>query len=181
MSKKGNYLFSSLNLRIMVDTVNLLMFGCTLCPASLMLIPWTRTWSITVALISSDITVLCLRWPPRPPQPPLTRTLPLRFLSIVGPHKPVRSELAYCICSLTSLATSVISFELLCSSGDTCALIVFDLCHLCSPLCSTGASQWKCVGKLCLNRWKVLMVLPKEWLIQSVGSGNWAFGSDNRV
>ncbi len=155
----------------MVDTVNLLMFGCTLCPASLMLIPWTRTWSITVALISSDITVLCLRWPPRPPRSPLTRTLPLRLLS----------ELAYCICALTSLATSVINFELLCSSGDTCALIVFDFCHLCSPLCSTGASQWKCVGKLCLNRWKVLMVLPKEWLIQSVGSGNWAFGSDNRV
>jgi len=68
------------------------------------------------------------------------------------------------VCSLTSLATSVINFELLCSSGDTCALIVFDFCHLC------------CVGKLCLNRRKVLMVLSKEWLIQSVGSGNWAFG-----
>ena len=56
--KKGNYLFSSLYLLIMVDTVNRLMLGCTLCPASLMVIPWIRTWSITVALISSDITVL---------------------------------------------------------------------------------------------------------------------------
>ena len=174
--KKGNYLFSSLNLQIMVDTVNLLMFGCTLCPASLMLIPWTRTWSIRVALISSDSTVLCLRWPPRPP---LTRTLPLRFLSIVGPHKPVLSELAYMFPHIISHKCDqfwVVVFKW----WHPCALIVFDLCHLCSPLC-TGASQWKCVGKLCLNRWKVLMVLPKEWLIQSVGSGNWAFGSDNRV
>jgi len=114
MSKKGNYLFSSLNLWIMVDTVNLLMFGCTLCPAFLVLIPRTRTWSITVALISSDITILCLRWPPH------------------------------------------------------------------TPLAHHYALQWKCGGKSCLNRWKVLMVLPKEWFIQSVGSGNLAFGSDNR-
>jgi len=41
--KKLPVLFSKI--WTMVDTVNLLMFGCTLCPASLMLIPWTRTWS----------------------------------------------------------------------------------------------------------------------------------------
>lgn len=49
------YLFFSLYLQMMVDTVNLLMFGCTLCPASLVLIPWTRTRSITVYLMTSDI------------------------------------------------------------------------------------------------------------------------------
>ena len=149
MSKKGNYLFSSLNLRTMVDTVNLLMFGCTLCPASLMLIPWTRTWSITVALISSDITVLCLRWPPRPPQPPLTQTLPLRFLSIVGPHKPVLSELAY-------MFPHIISHKC-----DTFWVVVFKWWHMCfncvwllSPVltimqhgCITMKMCWQVVSK----------------------------------
>lgn len=60
---------------------NLLRLGCTLCPASLTVIPSTRTWSITVlSQISSEITVLglalVLPHPPLPPRTtPLTRTL----------------------------------------------------------------------------------------------------------
>lgn len=53
-----------------------------------------------------------------------------------------------------SLATSVISLELLCSSGVTCAHHYAALVHLNEN-----------VEASCLNRWKVLMVLPKEWLI----------------
>lgn len=84
--KRSNYLFPAPNLRIMVDTVTLLMLACTLCSASLIVIPQTRTWSITVAQLSSEITVLCLRSPPIPPRRPLTHTLsPLLrlFLTIV--------------------------------------------------------------------------------------------------
>ncbi len=41
--QKHNYLFSSLDVLIMVATENLLKLGCTLCPAALIVIPWTRT------------------------------------------------------------------------------------------------------------------------------------------
>ena len=88
LEKQYIYLFSSLNVLIMVATENLLKLGCTLCPASLIVIPWTRT----VARIWSEITILglALRCPctlhPRPPH--LTRTLPplplTLFPSIVG-------------------------------------------------------------------------------------------------
>ena len=40
----------------MVDTENQLKLGYTLCPASLIVSPWTRTWSI----ISLDFSTLCL-------------------------------------------------------------------------------------------------------------------------
>lgn len=66
----------------MVDSVNLQMLAHTLCPASLIVIPQTRTWSITVAQLSSEITVLCLRSPPRPPRRRLTHTRPL-FLRLL--------------------------------------------------------------------------------------------------
>ncbi len=151
MSKKGNFLFSSLNLRIMVDTVNLLMFGCTLCPASLMLIPWTRIWSITVALISSDITVLCLRWPPWPPRPPLT----LNSSSQISIH---------CRASQTSALWTGLLYmfpHIISHKCDQFWVVVFKWWHLCfncvwllSPLltitqhgCITMEMCWQVVSK----------------------------------
>lgn len=41
--------FFALNVQIMVVIVNLLILGWTLCPASLIIIPWTRTCSTAVA------------------------------------------------------------------------------------------------------------------------------------
>lgn len=93
-----------------------------------------------------------------------------------SPMLSVHSELAY-IGFITSWATSVKSFESLCVSYDICAVTVFNFCHLWLPLCITSATCVlvsenvfrKTVNKicrLCLTRWKLFMVLPKEWLIQ---------------
>ncbi len=54
----------------MVDTENRLKLGCFLSPASLTVSPWTRTWSMTVARISSDSSTLCLPLRPLPCPPP---------------------------------------------------------------------------------------------------------------
>jgi len=54
--KKLPVLFSKI--WTMVDTVNLLMFGCTLCPASLMLIPWRRTWSWISFVFANHLDLL---------------------------------------------------------------------------------------------------------------------------
>lgn len=54
-----NAITSSLNFQIMVDAVNLLTLGCTLCPAFLIAVPSAMQWSIKVAQISSEITGLC--------------------------------------------------------------------------------------------------------------------------
>lgn len=59
---------------MMDATVYLLKFGCTLCPASLIVRPWLTTWSTKVALISSEITFLGLPLPRLPRPPPLTLT-----------------------------------------------------------------------------------------------------------
>src|SRR4029434_5225157 len=45
---------------MMAATVKRLRLGWTLWPASLMLNPWLRTWSTTVARISFEITILLL-------------------------------------------------------------------------------------------------------------------------
>ena len=69
-----------LGIYIMVATENLLRFGWTRCPASVIVMPWTMTWSMTVALISSVMKMRCLACPPSPlpprpaPLPPLTQT-----------------------------------------------------------------------------------------------------------
>lgn len=172
----GKKSISVLWLPRLVGTVNLLMLGCTLCPPSLIVIPWIRTWPITVAGISSEIRVLCLTRfcsPPLPCQPPLTcLCLSERFCPLYNLQQPVLFELAY-IKFLTPLATSLINFEWLCFSCDSCALIVLNFSYLCSPLCSTRASQcklcfsgWDFICKLYLSGWKVPMVLPKKWPIQ---------------
>jgi len=45
---------------MVVDTENRLKLGCTLSPASLIVSPWTGTWSMTVAQISSHFLFLLL-------------------------------------------------------------------------------------------------------------------------
>ena len=67
---------------ILDATAYLLTFGCTLCPASLIVRPWLTTWSTKVARISSEIMVLGLPHPPplprpRPPRPPPLTLTPL--------------------------------------------------------------------------------------------------------
>ena len=77
-----SYLFSLLNVQMMDATEKRLIWGCTLWPASCMVKPWLRTWSITVARISSEITPLLLTRPPLPPPRPLTLT-PLSLWSLL--------------------------------------------------------------------------------------------------
>ncbi len=70
-SNRVQYLLCCLNALIMVATVNLLRFGRTLSPASAIVMPWTMTWSMTVARISSVMMVRgCLALPPGPPPLP---------------------------------------------------------------------------------------------------------------
>lgn len=109
----------------MVDTENRLKLGCTLSPASLIVSPWTRTWSITVARISSDISTLCLPLPLRPPlplscpppplpprRPPRIRTCP-RPLIVSSIHSQTFSFPPSTTCLLSELAYigCVASFE----------------------------------------------------------------------
>ena len=74
----------------MVDAENRLKFGCTLSPASLLVSPWTRTWSMTVARISSDISTHFLPLPLCPPlplscPPPLPPRCPPRICTCPRP------------------------------------------------------------------------------------------------
>lgn len=93
----------------MVDTENRLKLGCTLSPASLIVSPWTRTWSMTVARISSDTSTLCLPLHPPlplscppPRRPPRIRTRPLTlFLLSIFRLSP--SHLQQPVCSLNWL------------------------------------------------------------------------------
>ncbi len=95
----------------MVDTENRLKLGCILSPASLIVSPWTRRWSMTVSQISSDISNLCpplpLSCPPPalpPRHPPHIRTRPrsltLFLLSIL---RLSPSHLQQPVCSLNWL------------------------------------------------------------------------------
>ena len=145
----------------MVDTENRLKLGCTLSPASLIVSPWTITWSMTVALISSDISTLCLPLPlcpplplplscPLPPRrPPRIRTRPrpltlflLSILRLSPSHlqQPVCS-LNWLILVVTSFDTSEIHFEWLCLINDMFSLFVFDCCHVCLPVWMTCALE----------------------------------------
>lgn len=85
-----SYLFSFRKVRMMDATVYLLKFGCTLCPASLIVRPWLTTWSTKVARISSEITVLGLPRP-RPPRPP---PLTLSPLALALPLFPMLASIA---------------------------------------------------------------------------------------
>lgn len=90
------------------------MLCCTLCPAFLIAIPSAMQWSITVAQISSEITVLCsLLW-----QLPSSTTLNTHC-SLYNLQLLALSKLAY-IGVLASIATRVNNF-----------------CYLCLPLCNT--------------------------------------------
>ncbi len=88
------YLFSSLNVRMIDATVNLFTFGWTRWPASLMVIPCTRTWSTSVARISSETNVL---WP-------LPLPLCLPPLSALSPCLPPLSALSPCLPPLSALS-----------------------------------------------------------------------------
>ncbi len=67
----------------MEATENLLIFGWTRSPASLILIPWTRTWCMIVALISLEMMALVLPPPSPPPPPPPSLPPPPLLPSIV--------------------------------------------------------------------------------------------------
>ncbi len=144
-SNRVQYLLCCLNALIMVATVNLLRFGRTLSPASAIVMPWTMTWSMTVARISSVMMVQgCLALPPGPSPlpcwppplpcwpppllpwpallPPLTQiplplTLPSSIVFVWNLQQTVHSELAF-IHVVTALATSVFNFESLCVMND---------------------------------------------------------------
>lgn len=53
---------------------------------------------------------------------------------------PVHSELVY-IGLIASLPTGVNTFASFCVSSDSCAVIVFNLCHLWLPMCITSVAQ----------------------------------------
>lgn len=104
---------------------------------------------------------------------PLTSTRPLALtlvLSIVN-LQPKHSELPY-TGFMTSLATTVISSELLCVGHDICALIVFNFCHLRFPLCIAmhNVFQWvrMCFAKRITSMDSIM------------GSSFWEFSSENR-
>lgn len=63
-------------------TVERCRFGCTLWPASLIEWPWFTTWSITVALISSETTALDLPLILLPPRIRIPRPLPATLLPL---------------------------------------------------------------------------------------------------
>lgn len=103
-------------------------------PSPLIAFPWTRTWSITVAQILSEMTALVL--PPPPPRPLPPRTLPLFSLcpsdcvhpfliSTFGSAMSTRDQLIL----VPSSATSVNSCERLCVTYGTCAVIVCIFYH----------------------------------------------------
>src|SRR4029434_279656 len=96
---------------MMAATVKRLRLGWTLWPASLMLNPWLRTWSTTVAWISFEITILLLLSPPPslsspcpspPPGPPPLPPLPLPPPSSCPPLPP----LPLCLSPLLSPSSS---------------------------------------------------------------------------
>lgn len=63
-------------------TVERCRFGCTLWPASLIERPWFTTWSITVALISSETTALDLPLILLPPRIRIPHPLPATLLPL---------------------------------------------------------------------------------------------------
>lgn len=151
----------------MVATENVLQLGCTLCPSYLIAIPWMRSLSITVAWILSAITIIGLALlvapfllikihmrsymlislpscPSHTPPPP--RWVPSIFVpNFILLVPSVHSELVY-IGLITSLPTGVNTFASFCVSRDSCAVIVFNLCHLWLPICITSVAQWKCAS-----------------------------------
>ena len=163
----------------MVDTENRLKLGCTLSPASLIVSPWTITWSMTVALISSNISTLCLPLPlcpplpltcppPLPPRrPPRTRTRPRPLtLFLQSILRPSPSHLQQTVCSQNCLilvvshhlTSSEIYFEWLCLINDRGSLLVWDCCHLCLPVWMTCALECR----MCFETENVFRVLLKS-------------------
>ncbi len=149
------YLFSSLNVLTMVDTENWLKLCCTLSPASLIVSPWTRTWSMTIARIVFLFILLFLFLA-------LFLLFTLLAYALVLSHcffypfsdfllpTCLLSELAYIGC-VTSFETGCINFEWLYSINYMCSLFVFDCCHLCLPVWMTCIRvqnvfwEWECV------------------------------------
>jgi len=127
--------------------VKRLKLGCIRCPASLIAMPWTRTWSTQVALISSETACLLALPPPapppsilphpspRPPLPPLSpRPLPPPSqCPLLLPPRPLPS----CLCGsiVPKLRwTDSGTFRHL-ESSDWCVLNCDSRCfHLCNDV-----------------------------------------------
>ncbi len=138
------YLFSSLNVRMIDATVNLFTFGWTRWPASLMVIPCTRTWSTSVARISSETNVL---WPLPLPLPlclpPLSAFSPLgsTFQSKWSPVALfILPEILMCVSSILLLSSR---FKV---QG-------FFICHMINY---TGYNQ----------KWNVGQIRSAQWTVQ---------------
>ncbi len=162
----------------MVGTENRLKLGCTPSPASLIVNPWTRTWFMTVARISSDISTLSFSssssssssfLPPSSSSSssPTSHTHSSSSSHIVSSIilRLSPSHLQQPVCSLnwlilvvTSFETGYINFEWLCSINDMCSLFVFDCCHLCLPVWMTCALECR----MCFENENVFKVLLKS-------------------
>lgn len=108
MIHKLNGLFSSFDLLFVVATENQLWLGCTLCPASFIVIPWATC--IAVPQILSKIAALVLT---------LHHPSPLAHWFFY--HHWGQSSNHWAVCGLwtgfvTSFSTIVDNFELLCGS-----------------------------------------------------------------
>ena len=60
--------------------------------------------------------------------------------------------------------------DAVCLTDDNCVVVLFTVCRLCLPFCSTSASQ--CNMVLVLVNENVFRVLPKECLIRQMGLGH---------
>ncbi len=153
-SNRVQYLLCCLNALIMVATVNLLRFGRTLSPASAIVMPWTMTWSMTVARISSVMMVRgCLALPPGPsPLPCWPPPLPCwpPPLPCWPPPLPCWPPL-----SLVGLPLSLVGL-LLFFHGQLFSLLWLEFLFpwLClHPLCLFGIFSKLCTLNLLLNMW----------------------------
>ncbi len=171
------YLFSSLNVRMIDATVNLLTFGWTRWLASLMVIPCTRTWSTSVARISSGTNVF---WPlPLPLPLPLSLCLPpLSALSPLGSILILMGVSSILVLSVNMHNCVLIVFSLWQLELIILRVCVFwmrtwlNLCKMrtfCNELCRRYWENWN----LCENRWIVFRVLRNVSMFQEL---NYWFG-----
>ena len=144
----------------MEATENLLMFGWTHSPASLILIPWTRTWFMIVALTSLEMKALdVLR--PRPLPLPLPPSLLPSIVKITHAFWIWHGFISWLLirCNTLLIWNRCVQFwVLVCYRWQQCvacvSLLGAVLCHfeLCAPQCY-----------MCFVNDNVFTVLHKKW------------------